>query len=86
MASSSLIELLTHSFIDATNGFKEIRTKDDLTKTYQKYRGQMTNMHDNADSYRVFAALCHRSLLKRAMMEDDPVCIVVFFFASNLFS
>ncbi|KIM21195.1 hypothetical protein M408DRAFT_29757, partial [Serendipita vermifera MAFF 305830] len=31
------------------------------------------NMYENADSYRVFASMCARSLFKRALTENDPV-------------
>lgn len=40
---------------------------------YDALRKNSPNMHQNADSYRVFAALCARSLYKRALESDDPV-------------
>ncbi|KIM25480.1 hypothetical protein M408DRAFT_211465 [Serendipita vermifera MAFF 305830] len=40
---------------------------------YTDLRANSPNMEYNADSYRVFAALCSRSLLKRALKQEDPV-------------
>ena len=40
---------------------------------YNRVINGVENSHVNADSYRVFASLCARSLYKRAIMRDDPV-------------
>lgn len=40
---------------------------------FYSVRNNAKNMHDNADSYRVFASLCSRSLYRRALRRGDPV-------------
>ncbi len=50
-------------------------TASTLGSNYEAMRDSVSNTHQNADSYRVFASLCSRSLYKRALLQDDPVRI-----------
>jgi len=58
---------------DARDDTADIHTAADLSNSYKQLRDNSPNMHQNADSYRVFAALCSRSLYKRALLQEDPV-------------
>lgn len=52
---------------------------------YEKMIKAATNTYQNADSYRVFGALCARDLYKRALSQDDPVrplSLLLFWFAN----
>lgn len=51
----------------------QINSAKDLSNEYKALRDASPNMHQNADSYRVFGALCSRSLYKRALSQEDPV-------------
>jgi hypothetical protein len=61
----------------AINGYAAtsdvIKSEADLGDNYKKLRDSSPNMHDNADSYRVYANLCSKSLYRRALLEDDPI-------------
>ena len=50
-------------------------TASTLGGKYEHMRDTVSNTYQNADSYRVFGALCSRALYKRALLEDDPVRI-----------
>ncbi|KIM25481.1 hypothetical protein M408DRAFT_211473 [Serendipita vermifera MAFF 305830] len=50
-----------------------IKTDAHMGERYTNLRAASNNMHHNADSYRVFASLCSRSLFKRALTEEDPI-------------
>jgi hypothetical protein len=65
----------THGFIrvDARQDTTDVKSAADLSPEYKTLRDNSPNMHQNADSYRVFAALCGRGLRRRALTEEDPV-------------
>lgn len=73
--------VVVYSLIDARSDTKDINSAADLSQEYKTLRDASPNMHQNADSYRVFGALCSRSLYKRALIQDDPVRTFLILFS-----